>query len=149
LAADIEWDTIFTGLNVKDFGDIVLESPEYFTKLSGIVAASEIASIKSYLKFHVLSSAAPYLSEAFVEEDFNFYKKTLNGVETNEPRWKRVLGTSRLRQAKSHHAFVTLCPSCTLRSISPPKPRRLHSIWCNTSSSRSRKRSRLQHGWRK
>src|SRR5574338_1703692 len=46
---------------------------------------------RSYLRFHALDSASPYLTQAFARENFEFYKKTLNGQKEQEPRWKRVL----------------------------------------------------------
>lgn len=91
LSANIGWDTFFSGIGILNFGDVVIESPTYFSALSELLAQVPISSIKSYLKFHILSSSAPYLSKVFVDEHFNFYKKTLNGIPENEPRWKRIL----------------------------------------------------------
>ncbi|MEK5768617.1 M13 family peptidase, partial [Acinetobacter schindleri] len=48
---------------------------------------------KSYLRFHVVDGASPYLSDAFAQQNYDFYNKTLSGQQEIEPRWKRVLGT--------------------------------------------------------
>src|SRR3546814_15920128 len=40
-----------------------------------------------------LDNAAPFLSEEFAQENFNFYGKTLRGQQEMQPRWKRVLNT--------------------------------------------------------
>ena len=48
---------------------------------------------QSYLRFHTVDGASPYLSDAFVSENFDFYGKTLRGQKEIKPRWKRVLGT--------------------------------------------------------
>jgi putative endopeptidase len=40
-----------------------------------------------------VDSASPYLADAFVQENYEFYGKTLNGQKEQKPRWKRVLGT--------------------------------------------------------
>jgi endothelin-converting enzyme/putative endopeptidase len=44
---------------------------------------------RAWLLSHVLRSAAPYLSEAFVEANFDFYGRTLNGTPELRARWKR------------------------------------------------------------
>jgi putative endopeptidase len=89
----------FGWLGVANFGDIVVESPVYFSQMSEIINSSDISDVKAYLKFHVHSSAAPYLSERFVQEDFKFYQKVLYGVEVIKPRWRRVLSTCKLTTA--------------------------------------------------
>src|SRR5262249_15358690 len=43
-------------------------------------------------RWHVVHYAAPLLSSAFVNEDFDFFGKTLTGTKENKPRWKRVIG---------------------------------------------------------
>jgi putative endopeptidase len=49
---------------------------------------------KTYLRWHLIRGMAPYLSKAFVEENFAFYRKTLSGTKALSPRWKRVLNTA-------------------------------------------------------
>ena len=44
---------------------------------------------KTWLKWHVLHDAAPFLSKAFVDENFAFYGTTLTGAPEIRPRWKR------------------------------------------------------------
>jgi putative endopeptidase len=51
------------------------------------------AAWRSYLRFHTVDGAAPYLSDAFANERFNFYNNKLSGQKEIEARWKRVLGT--------------------------------------------------------
>jgi endothelin-converting enzyme/putative endopeptidase len=51
----------------------------------------EIADIKTYLTWHLLTNSAPLLPAAFAEEDFNFYRKTLSGAKEMRPRWKRCV----------------------------------------------------------
>ena len=47
---------------------------------------------KTYLRWQTLHSAAPMLPTAFVNENFNFYGKTLTGRKELRPRWKRCVG---------------------------------------------------------
>ena len=45
---------------------------------------------KSYLRFHVVDGASPYLSDAFAQENFAFYNQALSGQKEMKPRWKRL-----------------------------------------------------------
>jgi len=45
----------------------------------------------TYLRWHVVHSFASYLPKAFVEEDFEFFSKTLSGTQELKPRWKRAM----------------------------------------------------------
>ncbi len=45
-------------------------------------------ALKAYLRFHLLTSAAPYLSMPFGQANFDFFSKTLRGVPAMPPRWK-------------------------------------------------------------
>jgi putative endopeptidase len=53
--------------------------------------ARPIADWKTYLRWHAAHNRAPYLSSAFVQEDFEFYSKYLRGVKEQQPRWKRCV----------------------------------------------------------
>ena len=56
-----------------------------------LLASRPLADLKAYLRWHVLSNAAPALSPAFVNENFAFYGRTLRGVPELKPRWKRCV----------------------------------------------------------
>src|SRR6185369_4748257 len=47
---------------------------------------------QSFLRFHLVDDASPYLSDDFVNESFDFYSKKMAGQEKIKDRWKRVLG---------------------------------------------------------
>ncbi|MBK9557925.1 MAG: hypothetical protein IPO47_19320 [Bacteroidetes bacterium] len=49
---------------------------------------------KTYLTYHMVDGASPYLSSNFVKENFEFHSKKLNGIEQIKPRWKRVVETA-------------------------------------------------------
>ena len=67
--------------------------PEYFKTVSDLLTITDMDAIRAYLAWNVINSAAPYLSEEFVNADFEFYGKVLSGKEENSPRWKRVINT--------------------------------------------------------
>ena len=45
------------------------------------------------MRWHLIHSTAPYLSDAFENENFHFYSEVLRGVKQMQPRWKRAIGT--------------------------------------------------------
>ncbi len=68
---------------------LIVGEPSYFEALDHILRQTPLAVWKSYFRWHLLSSFAPYLPRAFVDEDFAFYGGVLRGTPENEPRWKR------------------------------------------------------------
>ena len=49
---------------------------------------------KTYLRWHLVHNAAEALSTPFVNENFDFYGRTLNGTKENQPRWRRCVVAS-------------------------------------------------------
>ena len=66
-----------------------MRQPSYYSHLSTVLEEVSIDDWRAWLLTHVLRSAAPYLSEAFVEANFDFYGRTLNGTPELRARWKR------------------------------------------------------------
>lgn len=77
--------------NKVDEVNVVLSS--YFTSLNKLLATQEINTVKAYLAWNVINEASPYLSDDFVNANFDFYGKVLSGKEENRERWKRVINT--------------------------------------------------------
>ena len=77
------------GIDEKYFAEVVLWQPSYFEALSTMLSDETLQAWKSWLTLQVLRSFAPYLSSAFVNENFSFYSAKLGGVETLKARWKR------------------------------------------------------------
>ncbi len=55
-----------------------------------VYAATPLATLKLWQQFHFADQAAPYLTKAMVDSRFE-YTKTLSGVSTIRPRWKRAV----------------------------------------------------------
>jgi predicted metalloendopeptidase len=64
-------------------------NPEFFQKLSSLLASQTVEDWKIYLRWRVLKSSAPLLSKPFVDENFEFQGKYLSGQQELEARWKR------------------------------------------------------------
>ncbi len=66
-----------------------VRQPSFFEHLSTVLETSELDDWKSWLMVRVLRSAAAYLSDDFVETNFDFYGRTLSGTPELRARWKR------------------------------------------------------------
>jgi putative endopeptidase len=72
---------------------VVVGQPEYFSALDRLLRQTPLAVLKDYLRIRLISAAAPYLSPAFDDANFDFYGRVLSGQKEQRPRWKRVLDT--------------------------------------------------------
>ena len=89
LAPSVRWKTYFTKTGLGSLASLNVVAPEYFRVMNAEVAKDSLADWKTYLRWHAVNDAADYLSSPFVQENFNFYRKTLRGQEQLPPRWKR------------------------------------------------------------
>ncbi len=64
-------------------------TPEFFPALIKEVQATDLETLKAYMRYHVLTTAASRLPKRFDEENFDFYGRKLNGQPVQAARWKR------------------------------------------------------------
>ena len=64
-------------------------TPEYFPALMREVRDTDMGTLKAYLRYHLLTTAASRLPKAFDQENFDFYSRKLNGQPEQAARWKR------------------------------------------------------------
>jgi putative endopeptidase len=89
---NFSWTKFFAAQKADVKGGFSLSQPTFFAEVDRMLVQVPVEEWRTYLRFHAIDSASPYLSKPFVEENFAFYSKTLNGQKQLEPRWKRVLG---------------------------------------------------------
>jgi len=77
------------GTTTQTFAETVVRQPSYFTHLSVALEDLPLKHWRAWLALRVIQAAAPYLSRDFVDENFDFYGKTLNGTPELRARWKR------------------------------------------------------------
>jgi len=83
------WSTLFKSLSVK-VDSVNISQPAYYQKLNDLLKAMPVDTWKTYLRFHILHNAAPALSNAFVQANFEYAGKALSGRQQNKERWERV-----------------------------------------------------------
>lgn len=91
LAPNFDWDAYVTNLggNAETIAESCVRQPSYLAHLSTVLEEVDIEDWKDWLLTHVLRSAAAYLPNEFVETNFDFYGRTLNGTPELRERWKR------------------------------------------------------------
>jgi putative endopeptidase len=92
LTPNFPWTVFFAAQGVAAPKMFSLSMPAFHQEVSRMLADVPVAQWQSYLRYHLVDDASPYLSDAFVTEHFDFHGKSLEGQEELQPRWKRVLG---------------------------------------------------------
>jgi endothelin-converting enzyme/putative endopeptidase len=91
LTPNFQWAQYFTGTHSPSFNDIVVSWPEFFKAMDALIQSTPLEDWKVYLKWHMLHSEVPVLPTSFLKENFDFYGKTLSGIQEMRPRWKRCV----------------------------------------------------------
>src|SRR5947209_1436840 len=84
----------FKAAGAPQFEQVNIVPPDYFQRLNTAVSSVPLDDWKTYLKWHLIRANVPYLSEPFVNEDFAFERRSLNGQREIEPRWKRCVSAA-------------------------------------------------------
>ncbi len=93
LTPNLNWNLYWKAVGVKDVTDVIVGQPEFFKQVNSMLKSVSAADWRTYLRWHVIHSTAPYLSDALEKENFHFYGEVLRGVKEQQPRWKRAIGT--------------------------------------------------------
>ena len=93
LTPNFSWTGFIASQGLTEQPVISLANPTFHQEVSTMLADTDPAAWRAYLRFHAVDGASPFLSKVFVEENFNFYSKTMRGQKEMRPLWKRVLGT--------------------------------------------------------
>ena len=88
---NFSWSRYFERLGLEGMESFSYAQPDFFAEMNALLAAADLDTWKAYLRWNLINNFSPYLSEAFVDQDFEFYGKTLRGTEELQPRWKRVV----------------------------------------------------------
>ncbi|HZI58041.1 MAG TPA: M13 family metallopeptidase [Verrucomicrobiae bacterium] len=94
LAPNFHFDRFFVASGAPAFTEVNVVPPDFFQKVNGVVDSVSVDDWKTYLRWHVVRSAAPDLSDPFVKENFSFYSQYLNGQKEIQARWKRCVQTT-------------------------------------------------------
>jgi putative endopeptidase len=91
LAPAFSWEDYLAQATLVGKGHLNVATPDFFKEVNRLLTDTSLADWKTYLRWHLIHAAAPRLTAKFVDEDFNFYGKTLTGTKEILPRWKRCV----------------------------------------------------------
>ncbi len=93
LTPTFNWDAYLGALDLKDVKEVIVGQPASLQAAAGIINTLPIADQALYLQWKLVNAAAGTLSDALVEQDFDFYSRTMRGTQEMHPRWKKAVST--------------------------------------------------------
>ncbi len=95
LTPNFSWPAYFRDLGMTAAPAAVnVGQPKFFEAMSMLLGETPLEDWKTYLRWKLLVAAAPSLSSKFVDENFDFFGRTLEGTPENLPRWKRCVAAA-------------------------------------------------------
>jgi len=91
LTPNFDWQSYYREMHYPKFEILNVDAPAFFKQVNSELSTEPIANWKTYFRFQVADAYSPYLSSAFVQENFDFYRKYLRGAKEPQPRWKRCV----------------------------------------------------------
>ena len=89
--SNINWDVYFSALGLKNVDKVCVFQLKSLAKANELLGTLKEDAIKDYLQFRLIDAAAGYLSDDFVQANFDMYSKAMSGKQVMQPRWKRAL----------------------------------------------------------
>lgn len=91
LTPSFNWKRYLADSGLSSVKTVNVSQPKFFEAVEDEIQSVPLAQWKAYLRWHIITARAAYLSKPFVTEDFAFYRTTLRGVKEQSPRWKRCV----------------------------------------------------------
>ena len=88
MSPNFDWAAYYSDARISR-ADLNVEEPKFMAEFNRQLTSTPVADWRVYLSWQLLHQAATFLSQPFVDENFNFYEKQLGGVAELKPRWKR------------------------------------------------------------
>ena len=93
IESPLDWDVYFESMGLAGLKELDAKQINFYKDMNKALQNTTVDEQKYYLAFNLLSAAAPYLSDDFVDAYFEFYGKVMSGKQEQQPRWKRSLNT--------------------------------------------------------
>jgi predicted metalloendopeptidase len=90
-APGFDWAALLGAAKLADVNEIVVRQPTYLTAFAKLQSEIPVADWQTYLKFHLVRANSQLLASSFDQASFEFYGKTLSGLEAQRDREKRAV----------------------------------------------------------
>lgn len=87
---NINWDIYFQEMGLSGLKEVVVKEPKYMATVNQLMKEKSLEDWKTYLRWRLLSGTAAYLSEDFVQEDFDFEGTVMTGAKQQKPLDKKI-----------------------------------------------------------
>jgi predicted metalloendopeptidase len=94
LAPALSMQKYLTDVGAPPVKSLNVVAPDFFKALNAELKEATLDDLKTYMRWHLIHGQAQYLPTAFVNEDFNFFRKTLTGAKELRARWKRCVAAT-------------------------------------------------------
>jgi putative endopeptidase len=94
LAPGFDWSAYFAALEAPSIAQVNVAQPDYLRGVDRVIAATELPSLRAYLRWHLLNTSASVLPAAFVDEQFGFFGRAILGMKQIQPRASRCAGAT-------------------------------------------------------
>lgn len=90
-APGFDWDAWVVAFGAAPLADLNVRQPVFIARVAQLAGETQIATWRTYLRWHIARAFAPYLPDEFGRVAFEFYGTVLSGQPERKARWKRVL----------------------------------------------------------
>ena len=92
--ASFNWDAYLTNLGLKNVQEIIVGQPEALAEAAKILDSLPVEQQVLYLQWKLIDRAASFLNDEIVEQNFDFYGRTMSGAKEMQPRWKQAVSVT-------------------------------------------------------
>jgi putative endopeptidase len=92
LMPSFDWQAYLKEAGLADVDALVVAMVDYTKALDGIIKNTDLASWKTYLKWHLVNANATRLNEALDQQNFAFYGTEMSGTKEQQEAWRRAVG---------------------------------------------------------
>ncbi len=91
LAPGFDWKSYYREARYPQFAVVNVDAPKFYKQVSEALTTEPLENWKTYFRFHVADAYSPFLSKAFADENFGFYRAYLRGAKAQQPRWRQCV----------------------------------------------------------
>jgi len=89
LTPSFDWKHYFEGMQIPVPPQYLVLSPDFFRGMEKLIATQPVEHWRAYLRYELLTFSAASMSRPLLEENFDFFGRTLGGASQLQPRWRR------------------------------------------------------------
>ncbi len=93
LAPNFYLKRYFAAMGTPHFSSLNVSNPDFFKQVNGVLQAESLDALRTYVSWHLLDGAAPWLSKPFVDANFKM-QQALTGQSEIKPRWRRCVSAT-------------------------------------------------------